>query len=79
MVHMADTTTAQKVAELVARRIDESGVTLTWLCEHSGIPRTTLMRRLRGTTPFDLNELDRIATALRIPTTDLLADTTHAA
>lgn len=69
---MADTTTASKVAATVAERIKASGVTVVWLCEHTGIPRSTLMRRLNGMTPFDLNELDRIAQALRIDTTELL-------
>lgn len=70
---MAENTTADKVAREVAEQIKASGVTVAWLCEHTGIPRSTLVRRLNGSTPFDLNELDRIAAALRIDTAALLA------
>lgn len=73
MLRMAHTPTAELTSARVAERIKESGVTLVWLCARTGIPRTTMERRLRGQSPFNLNELDRIAEALRIPTTDLLA------
>jgi len=61
-----------KVADHVARQIAEAGVTQVWLCEKTGIPRTTMHRRLTGHSAFNLNELDRIAEALRIPTASLL-------
>ncbi len=73
MLHMADTpTTAALVADRVAESIKASGVTVAWLCEQTGIPRTTLARRLNGSTAFDLNELDRIAAALRVAVTEFL-------
>lgn len=69
---MAEPTTQQQVAQRVAAQVAESGVTIVWLCEKTGIPRSTLLRRLNGATPFNINELDRIAAALRVPTTELL-------
>lgn len=63
-----------EVADRVARQIAEAGVTQVWLCEKTGIPRTTMHRRLSGRSAFNLNELDQIAEALRIPPLALLAD-----
>ncbi len=66
-------TTATQVSVRVSQEIKTSGVTVVWLCEKTGIPRTTMSRRLAGHTPFDLNELDRIAEALRIPVATFLS------
>lgn len=70
---MAHSPTTEQVAERVGEMINKTGVTVVWLCEATGIPRSTMIRRLNGHTAFDLNELDRIAQALRIPVTDLLS------
>lgn len=72
MLHMEQTQTASYVAERVSEAIKEHGVTVVWLCERTGIPRSTLNRRLTGAAAFDMNELDRIASALRISTASLL-------
>lgn len=69
---MADITAAQRVAAVVAEQIKDSGVTVVWLCERTGIPRSTLLRRLQGAVPFDVNELDLIASALRVDIFDLI-------
>lgn len=50
----------------MAEQIKASGVTVVWLCETTGIPRSTLLRRLNGHAPFTLSEIDRIAMALRV-------------
>lgn len=60
------TPTADRAAERVAEQIKASGVTVVWLCETTGIPRSTLLRRLNGHAPFTLSEIDRIAAALRV-------------
>ncbi len=65
---MEHTGSVEAVAAKVAEEIDKAGVTVVWLCEKTGIPRSTLNRRLRGYPSFNLNELERIAEALRIPT-----------
>lgn len=73
MLRMAqEMTTTERVALRVGTQITESGVRLTWLCEQTGIPRTTLHRLLKGQAAFNLNQLDAIAEALRIPATVLL-------
>ena len=73
MLHMEQTTTtAETVAATVAAQIQSSGVTIVWLCEKTGIPRSTMNRRLSGHAAFNLNELDRIAQALRVTTRELL-------
>lgn len=74
MLHMEHTTTAEKVAARVSQQIKDCGVQVTWLCERTGIPRSTMLRRLSGRSPFNLAELDLIATALRLPVTDLIGD-----
>lgn len=56
-----------RVARSVAEAIESSGVTVVWLCEKSGIPRTTMTRRLAGNSSFTVDELDRVANALRVP------------
>lgn len=58
-------TIAERVSAQVAALIKDSGVTVVWLCGKTGIPRSTMLRRLDGHQPFNLNELDRIAEALR--------------
>lgn len=57
----------ERVARTVAAAIADSGVTGVWLCERTGIPRTTMHRRLTGLSPFTVAELDAIAGALRVP------------
>lgn len=71
-----DTSTgyAATVAAAVREAIENSGVTVVWLCETTGIPRTTLTRRLAGHASFTVAELDAIASALRIPVVDLTAE-----
>lgn len=64
------------VAERVSDRITESGVAVVWLCGKTGIPRSTLTRRLSGHSSFTLNELQRIADALRVPVAELLEPVT---
>jgi predicted transcriptional regulator len=71
---MEHLTKAGEVARTVSGQIAESGITVVRLCEKTGIPRTTMIRRLSGQSPFNLNELDRIAAALRVDVDSLLTD-----
>lgn len=64
-------TTAQAVTECLKR----SGRSQLSLSEESGIPRTTLLRRLSGATPFTVEELQRIADCLDVPVVSLLGPT----
>lgn len=72
MCHMEHFTTADLVSARVAAEIKEAGVTVVWLCGKTGIPRSTMLRRLDGHSAFNLNEIDRIAAALRVPAESLL-------
>lgn len=54
--------------QFIAARIEElltaAERTKTWLAKHSGIPITTLERKLAGDADFTLPELARVARAL---------------
>lgn len=65
----------QQVAHNVAQAIERNGTSIVWLCSETGIARVTMHRRLAGQSPFNLGEIDRIATALRVPASDLLRET----
>jgi transcriptional regulator with XRE-family HTH domain len=54
--------------------MEEQGRTEKGLAEATGIPRTTLQRRLTGTSDFTVSELDALARHLGIPLVELLAD-----
>jgi predicted transcriptional regulator len=64
--------TTQTVAERVDSEIKSRGVTVVWLCQDTGIPRATMLRRLSGHTAFNINELERIAASLRVTVADLV-------
>ena len=55
------------IAELVSTAIQASGMPLNRLAEETGIPRSTLKRRLAGGSYFDVVELARLADALGVP------------
>ena len=75
MLRMAQPpSTAERVSALVSQQVKDCGVTVVWLCERTGIPRSTMLRRLSGRSAFNLNELDRIAEALRVPIESLLSE-----
>jgi predicted transcriptional regulator len=71
------TTAAQAVAQRVSVEIKDRGTTVVWLCQDSGIPRATMLRRLSGHSPFNLNELERIAASLRVSVADLMSPLTE--
>lgn len=63
----------QHVASAVSEAIDAAGETQLSVSEGAGIPRTTLIRRLRGQSPFTVAELERIASHLNVSVTSLIA------
>lgn len=65
------------VAERLSKIIAENGVKVTWLAERSGIPYSTLNRKLAGHTPFNTNEVAALAESLRVPVLDVLASLTE--
>lgn len=64
---------AAAVADNVSRAIEASGKSHLSLAQETGIPRTTLDRRLRssGGSPFSVSELKDIADVLRVDVASL--------
>ena len=75
VVYMDSTGYAAAVAAKVEKAIDDAGETQVSISEKTGIPRTTLQRRLNssGVHPFNMRELADIATALGVPAAELAA------
>lgn len=69
---------ARRVAAGVVRTMESKGCSEALLAMRSGIPRTTLKRRLDGHSAFNVAELAAIATALEVDF-DLLASGRDAA
>lgn len=62
------------VASVVTDRIDAAGKSHLRISEETGIPRTTLARRLSGASPFTVAELSALAAALGTTPSALVAD-----
>lgn len=69
---MADHNSAERVAQLVAQAMVTAGKSKTWLAEQTGIPYSTLGRKLRAVSEFNYSETFRIAEALGIHPADLV-------
>lgn len=54
----------EEVAGLVARAMTEKGISRMKLSDETGIPNTTLKRKINAQTPFDFEDLYLISTAL---------------
>lgn len=65
----------RETAGLVQAALDAAGRTPLAASEHTGIPRTTLLRRLTGASPFTVAELERIALLLDVPVHSLIPST----
>jgi hypothetical protein len=57
---------AQQVAAGVVRAMQDKGLSEVIVSERSGIPRTTLKRRLAGHSAFNVAELAAIAAVLEV-------------
>lgn len=55
---------AQRVAQVIDERRVELGMTKAALIAESGMPANTFHTRMRGERPFDLNDIEQLATAL---------------
>lgn len=60
------------VANAVVEAMEERGKSQLALSEATGIPRTTLLRRLAGLSPFTVSELEAIAGYLGVSASDLV-------
>ena len=74
-IHMdTRTDTDQQVATVVTSRLRSAGVAQRAAAEQTGIPFTTLRRRLTGHSSFTMSELARIAALLELTVQQLLED-----
>lgn len=71
-VHMVTTTKA--VAEVVSDKMPGRGLSVKSLSDSTLIPRTTLARRLAGSSPFTVHELELIAPLLGSTVVSLLTE-----
>lgn len=65
----------RETASRVQSALDAAGRTPLAVSEQTGIPRTTLLRRLTGTSPFTIAELDLISVLLDVPVHSLIPST----
>lgn len=56
--------------ELLRKRIDESGIPITVICERAGIERATLYNRLNGRGEWLAAEVVGMAKALKLSKSD---------
>lgn len=62
------------VAGRVLAAMEAQGATRLGISESTGIPRTTLLRRLSGASPFTIAELEAIAKCLGVPVHTFIQD-----
>jgi len=67
-------TATEAVAEVIRDSMERTGESVKHLAETASIPRTTLLRRLDGTTPFTIPELERVAVVLGTTVPQILSD-----
>ncbi|WP_228760081.1 helix-turn-helix transcriptional regulator [Pseudactinotalea sp. HY158] len=65
---------AERTAQIVSQAMVNAGISRQQLAEITPVPYSTLVRRLRGEQPFDLDEIFYIARALGVRPSSLLAD-----
>ena len=63
------------VGEAVARALEAANISRRDAAEQTGIPLTTLQRRILGRSPFRVNELAIIASLTGVSVVDLVAGT----
>lgn len=62
-----------RVAETVTNLCDEVGESQNSLAETTGIPRSTLLRRLSGASSFKIDELEAVAGRLGLKVSDIVS------
>ena len=61
-------------AHVIGNAMRDAGFTPFSMADATGIPRTTLLRRLKGASPFNTEELDAIAGQLGKRVSELLLE-----
>jgi len=62
------------LAGVVKSRLREAGISFREAATRTGIPLTTLSRRLTGTSPFSADELAQLASLFGIAVSDLAGE-----
>lgn len=70
------TTSSQKAAGSIRALLAEQGDTVVHLAQDTGIPISNLNRRLKGLSPFTVDELELIASYLGVSPAALLTPPT---
>lgn len=70
---MATSTMAQRTAANIRKEMESKKVGQIALADLVGMSQSALSRRLLGQVPFDISEIEQIASALRVPVQRLIA------
>lgn len=65
--------TTRATAERIKSAITEAGITRTDMASLTGIPATTLWRKINGHTPFNVAEIVAISEVLDVKPSSLIA------
>ena len=68
------TTASARTGAKIRAEMSRRGVSQSRLAEHLGLSQAAISARLRGITPVDVNELEKIARFFNIPTGALVAE-----
>jgi transcriptional regulator with XRE-family HTH domain len=68
---------SRAVAAEVRRRMDEHAVSAYALSKQTGIPQSSLSRKLNGPASFDFDDVQKIAGALGTDVTSLVSAAEH--
>jgi len=68
-----NTDTSRSIAANVSAALSSAGIAQRDAATQTGIPLTTLSRRLTGNSPFTIVELDLIAGILGVTVSELIA------
>lgn len=71
---MPHTPTSERIASNVRAEMARRRITQTEIAKKAGIPQSGLSRRLVGSTPFTVNEIERIAEVLDIQVNELIGE-----
>lgn len=76
---MTETRAAAQVGANVRAELARAGKTQAWLAGVLHMKQQSVSDRLRGVVAFDVDEVTRVASALGLPVSTLLADQRHSA
>jgi DNA-binding Xre family transcriptional regulator len=69
---VTDEQLSQAVVVEIRRLLDERAMSGNALAKATGIPQTSIAKKLRGITALDIDDVDRICRALDVKASDLM-------